>query len=91
MASEKIVLELKLEDEHSLAAGRKVEQSVNLISLFDTPAVCEDCVDIDAALGGEVCTLRLDQGRERPGSNYGDLLAQKVWADIQTEAAALPN
>src|SRR5215469_11554189 len=51
---------------HALAAGLPVEQPVGLVRLRQLPAIREQMLDVDLAIGDEGRALGLDDRGERP-------------------------
>src|SRR5712691_8464425 len=80
-----------LHQEHTLAAGLLVEQAVSLRGLVERPAVGEQVVHLDMAVGDEARAIGLADGRERPRADDGELLAQHVGAHLDGHAAALAD
>src|SRR5262249_23145108 len=55
-----------LHQEHALAARLLVKQSVGLLGLIELPAMREQIVDLDLAVGNELRALGLPDLREGP-------------------------
>src|ERR1051326_2806714 len=82
---------MALHQKHALAAGLLIEQPIGLLGLIELPAVGEQIVDLDAAVGDELRTLRLPHLGEGPRSDDGELLAQHVGAHVDRDVAALAD
>src|ERR1051326_5165286 len=80
-----------LHQEHALAAGLLVEEPIGFLGLIEPPAVSEQIVDLDVAVGDELRALRLPHLRERPRTDDGELLAQHVWAHVDRHISALAD
>ena len=76
---------------HALAGGLAVEQAVGGFGLVEAPAVGEQRVHVDPAVGDEAGAVGLADGREGPGANQRHLPAQQIVADIESHLAALAD
>ncbi|MGH6942667.1 MAG: hypothetical protein ACREH6_00410, partial [Geminicoccaceae bacterium] len=65
-----------LEQEHAFAGGLGVEQPIGLVRLVKRPALSEQAVDIDLAIGDEARALGLVHAGKRPRAHDRELLAQ---------------
>src|SRR6185437_4515650 len=81
----------KLHQEDAFAVGLLVEQLVGFVRLVERPFVGEQAVDVDPALDAERGALGLDDVREGPGGQQGDLPPQQVRADIDRHVAAFAD
>ena len=66
MTAGRSLVGLQLEEENALAASLLVEQLVGLDRLIELPALGEQLVDVDAAVGDELRALRLADCGEGP-------------------------
>src|SRR3984893_10250565 len=80
-----------LHQEHALAAVLLVEQPIGLLGLIELPAVGEQFVHLDGAVGNELRALGLPHLRESPRADDGELLAQHVGAHVDRHVAALAD
>src|SRR5258706_11232469 len=76
---------------NSLARTLLVEQLIGFFRLFQLPAMREQLVDVDAAIGDISGAVRLADGRESPRTHQRDLPAQQVAADVERDAVAFAH
>src|SRR5690349_20726243 len=77
--------------EDALAARLAVEEAVGLLGLVERPAMGEEAVDVDLAVGDEAGAFGLADGREGPGAHQRHLAAQEVVADVERHRVALAD
>src|SRR6516165_7368675 len=80
-----------LHQEHALAGGLGVEQTIGLFGLVELPAAGEQLLDIDLALDDKARAVGLPLPREGPGADDRQLLAQHVGADVDRHIVAFAD
>src|SRR3546814_74198 len=79
------------EQEHALSGGLPVEQAIGFGGLLQRPAIGEQVVDVDLAVGDEGRAFRLPDRGEGPGADQRHLPAQQVRTDVERDVAALAD
>ena len=77
--------------DHAFARGLRIEQPVRFLGLLELPAVREEAVDVDAAIGDVAGAVGLADGREGPRADQRDLPAQQIVADVQGDGVAFAD
>src|SRR6266446_9427396 len=90
-AARRVGLRRFLHQEHALAGGLSVEQAIGLFRLVELPVMGEQAVDIDFSVDDELGAFGLADGREGPGGDDRQLLAQHVGTDVDRHIVAFAD